>query len=116
MSGEGRLSLHVLDTARGQAGDGLAFTLSVIGAQGDREILGRWVTDEGGRWMLDQAVTPLTAAIYEVIFEAEAYQRRFGQDSFYDLIALRVRITDPGGHYHIPLILSPYGYSTYRGG
>jgi 5-hydroxyisourate hydrolase len=113
---KGRLSLHVLDTARGRAGDGLAFTLARIDAAGDRVMLGHWMTDEGGRWLLDQTVIPLEAATYEVVFEADAYQRRLGQDSFYDRIAIRFRVTEPSGHYHIPLILSPYGYSTYRGG
>jgi 5-hydroxyisourate hydrolase len=115
MSAEGRLSLHVLDTARGVAGDGLFFTLSRIEGEG-RVTLGRWQTDGGGRWILDQAALPVIRGVHELIFETAAYQARFGQDSFYDLIAIRFVLGDEGGHYHIPLILSPFGYSTYRGG
>jgi 5-hydroxyisourate hydrolase-like protein (transthyretin family) len=59
---EGRLSLHVLDTARGQAGDGLGFTLSRIDAAGGREALGHWMTDDGGRWLLDDAAIPISGA------------------------------------------------------
>ena len=109
------LSLHVLDTARGEAGAGLTFSLSrVVGA--DRRFpLVEGVTDATGRWVLDHA-TPLEAGTYEFIFKVEAYQARFSTPGFYDVIAIRFRLARDGGHYHIPLILAPFGYSTYRGG
>ena len=113
------LSLHVLDTASGTAGAGLAFTLSRIEAQDAepevRIALTGSVTDAGGRWALDRAIA-LAGGLYELVFEAGAYQAEKGRDSFYDRIALRFRLQGSGGHYHIPLILSPFGYSTYRGG
>jgi 5-hydroxyisourate hydrolase len=109
------LSLHVLDTARGQPGAGLTFTLSRI-LDGDRRmIMAEGVTDGAGRWALD-ARTPLDVGIHEFVFAAEAYQARFGTPGFYDVIAIRFRLSEDGGHTHIPLILSPFGYSTYRGG
>ena len=109
------LSLHVLDTARGQAGAGLAFSLSRL-LEGDRRLLlAEDATDDTGRWALDPA-TPLDAGIHEFVFNAEAYQARLGTPGFYDLIAIRFCLARDGGHYHIPLILSPFGYSTYRGG
>jgi 5-hydroxyisourate hydrolase len=114
-SGTLSLSLHVLDTARGQAAAGLTFSLSRILDPDRRAILAEGVTDAGGRWALDPA-TLLEAGIHEFIFAADAYQARFGTPGFYDLIAIRFRLGEDGGHYHIPLILSPFGYSTYRGG
>lgn len=109
------LSLHVLDTASGTAGVGLAFTFALIEADEARTPLAAAVTNEGGRWSFDQPAA-LRPALYELIFQAGAYQATLGRDSFYDRIALRFTMKAAGGHYHIPLILSPFGYSTYRGG
>ena len=109
------LSLHVLDAARGQAGAGLGFSLRLILGPDRQAILAEDKTDEAGRWAWASA-KPLEAGIYEFIFAAEAYQARFGAPGFYDVIAIRFRMAEDGGHYHIPLILSPFGYSTYRGG
>jgi 5-hydroxyisourate hydrolase len=109
------LSLHVLDTARGQAGVGLAFSLSRM-ADGKAPVtLAEAETDGAGRWAADGAV-PLSEGTYELVFDAGRYQAGFGTPGFYDRIAIRFRMQSDGGHYHIPLILSPFGYSTYRGG
>lgn len=114
------LSLHVLDTTRGQAGAGLSFTLSRIAEDGGRALLAAGKTDAAGRWLPEGALG-LTAGVHELVFEAGAYQAGFApagaaEPGFYDLIAIRFRMREGGGHYHIPLILSPFGYSTYRGG
>ncbi|WP_459697757.1 hydroxyisourate hydrolase, partial [Acidisoma sp. C75] len=113
-AGELSLSLHILDTARGGPGAGLAFSLSRIEAESP-VALAAGVSDGAGRWALDRAV-PLLPGIYQIVFEAGAYQARCGAESFYDLIPIRFRLAAGGGHYHLPLILSPFGYSTYRGG
>jgi 5-hydroxyisourate hydrolase len=109
------LSLHVLDTARGCAGAGLAFSLVRLDGGGERLTLASAATDDAGRWALGGAA-PLDAGVHEFVFAAGAYQARFGAPGFYDLIAIRFILQAGGGHYHIPLILSPFGYSTYRGG
>jgi 2-oxo-4-hydroxy-4-carboxy-5-ureidoimidazoline decarboxylase len=109
------LSLHVLDTARGQPGAGLGVSLCRIDEAGGRITLAEGETDRAGRWVLDAAGSP-EAGIHELLFAAGAYQARFGTPGFYDVIAIRFRLLENGGHYHIPLILSPFGYSTYRGG
>jgi 5-hydroxyisourate hydrolase len=109
------LSLHVLDTARGQPGAGLAFSLSRIVDPDGRVLLAEGVTDDVGRWALEPA-TRLDPGIHELVFAAAAYQARFDTPGFYDRIAIRFRLVQDGGHYHIPLILAPFGYSTYRGG
>lgn len=109
------LSLHVLDTARGGPGSGLAFTFHRVedGARG--AMLGAGVADGAGRWALSDT-GELTPGLYEICFAAGAYQDRFGTAGFYDEITIRFRMVADGGHYHVPLILSPFGYSTYRGG
>jgi 5-hydroxyisourate hydrolase len=117
MAGGGALSLsvHVLDTARGEAGSALGFSLVRIEATGERVTLAVGETDGAGRWALGAGII-LRAGIHEFLFAAGAYQARFGAPGFYDVIAIRFRLTEDGGHYHIPLTLSPFGYSTYRGG
>ncbi|HEX3984058.1 MAG TPA: 2-oxo-4-hydroxy-4-carboxy-5-ureidoimidazoline decarboxylase [Acidisoma sp.] len=108
------LSLHVLDTATGVPGAGVAFRLTRIDEESRTLIVGA-VTDAGGRWALD-ATPPLRPGLYELVFEAEAYQQVQGRESFYDRIVVRFRMKPAAGHHHIPLILSPFGYTTYRGG
>lgn len=109
------LSLHALDTARGGPAAGLAFTFHRVESGVRCAMLAAGETDAAGRWTMDTTVA-LTPGLYEICFSADAYQHRFGVDGFYDDITIRFRMVAAGGHYHIPLILSPFGYSTYRGG
>jgi 2-oxo-4-hydroxy-4-carboxy-5-ureidoimidazoline decarboxylase len=109
------LSIHVLDTAGGSPGAGLAFSLSRIEEGDIRAVIATGVTDAAGRWAMDHAA-PLQPGVYEIVFDAADYQEAQGRDSFYDRIAVRFRMKPAAGHHHIPLILSPFGYSTYRGG
>lgn len=112
----GRLSLHVLDTARGCPGTDMAFTLVLLEHQ-IRIVLGDWRADEGGRWTHnpDQHGGALPIGTYEIVFAAGAYLQRQATPGFYDDIPIRVQLGDPDGRYHVPLILSPFGYATYRG-
>ena len=113
----GYLSVHVLDTALGQPAVGLALSLFRIGTV-VRTQLGAWHTNADGR-----CDTPLLSGAalipgpYEIVFNVGAWREmaKSGDLGFYDLIPIRFRVTDPTVHYHIPLLLSPYGYSTYRG-
>lgn len=110
---DGRLTTHVLDTATGRPGAGLGIVLSRL-EDGRRVELGRHRTNADGRCdapLLHGA--ELRAGLYELLFEVAAWR---GADAgFYDEIPVRFRITDPGAHHHVPLILSPFGYATYRG-
>ena len=117
----GRLTTHVLDTMAGTPAAGLAIELWEIRAKGeDARHLRTVVTDSDGR-----AGAPLleggdfTAGRYELRFRAGEYLRaRHGLDAdplFLDLVPVRFGIADPAQHYHVPLLLSAYGYSTYRG-
>ena len=109
----GRLTTHVLDTAGGRPGAGLRLTLSRIGE--DRtERLGEFVTNADGRCdapLLDGE--SLSAGEYELVFHVAAW--RHGDPGFYDTIPIRFRVVDPSAHHHVPLLLSPFGYATYRG-
>jgi 5-hydroxyisourate hydrolase len=111
------LTVHVLDTARGLPAARLAVTLYRIDGTG-RAALGVWLTNDDGRCdrpLLD--MTTMRAGTYEVVFDVAGWRRAAGQPDagFYDLVPIRFVAPDAAGHYHIPLLLSPYGYSTYRG-
>ena len=116
---EGYLTTHVLDTARGAPAAGLRITLYRI--EGTNRIkLATMETNADGR--TDTPILPrgqLSTGQYELLFEAGAYLDRTGpaQDGprFLDDIPLRFGIADDAAHYHVPLLLSPFGYSTYRG-
>jgi 5-hydroxyisourate hydrolase len=116
MSG-GRLTTHVLDTATGQPAAGLPLTLLRI--EGDEaRVLAHFHTNHDGR--CDAPLLSgeeLVAGIYEIVFRVGAWRAAAGAPTigFYHDIPIRFRVDDPNGHYHVPLILSPFGYSTYRG-
>jgi 5-hydroxyisourate hydrolase len=71
--------------------------------------------DTGGRAVLLEGDSFLPGD-YEIAFHAGDYQQNYGAAAFFTIIPIRFTITDASQHYHIPLVLSPYGYSTYRGG
>ncbi len=115
----GYLTTHVLDTARGVPADGMTITLNRIAGE-DREHLATITTNGDGR--TDAPILPedrFQSGTYELIFFAGDYLRASGQADefplFLDEIPLRFGINDGTSHYHVPLLLSPYGYSTYRG-
>lgn len=115
----GYLTTHVLDTARGCPAAGLPITLYRLDGE-TRHRLAQMTTNEDGR--TDQPILPqdqFTPGTYELVFEAGAYLRASGQTAqeplFLDQVPIRFGINDPQAHYHVPLLLSPYGYSTYRG-
>lgn len=111
----GYLTTHVLDTARGQPAAGLAITLYRINGA-TRETVAHMITNADGR--TDGPILPVDAfkkGEYELVFEAGAYLRSAGMsDAFLDAVPLRFKMTEEA-HYHVPLLLSPFGYSTYRG-
>ena len=113
----GKLTTHVLDTARGKPAAGVVIALYRIEGQA-RHLIGQATTNQDGRTdapMLQGAET----GHYELVFHAGAYLRATGQASgdvlFLDEIPIRFGMTDAGAHYHVPLLISPFAYSTYRG-
>jgi 5-hydroxyisourate hydrolase len=116
----GRLTTHVLDTALGRPGAGIAITLYRLTPSGGRERLGDFTTNNDGR--CDRPVlegAAFTVGTYELVFAAGAYFERAGlklpAPKFLDEVTIRFGIAAPEEHYHVPLLLSPYSYSTYRG-
>ncbi len=113
------ITTHVLDTALGRPAEGVPVTLSLLEAQaGGRRFrdLGGGRTDADGRLRgLLQKDADLAAGIYRLTFDTAAYFREKGVLAFYPEVTVVFEVREPGGHYHVPLLLSPFGYSTYRG-
>ncbi len=114
----GRLTTHVLDTALGRPAAGLKIELFTL--DGGTILLKTLHTNADGRGdapILEGAA--LMRGHYELRFHAGDYLRSLGatlpDPAFLDIIPIRFGIADPASHYHVPLLLSPYGYSTYRG-
>jgi 5-hydroxyisourate hydrolase len=114
------LTTHVLDAAQGTPAEGL--TIELYRLSGDRrEKLKTVQTNSDGRvdgWPL-LAGESFKVGQYELVFHAGDYLRGKGvalpEPAFLDIIPIRFGIADESGHYHVPLLLSPYSYSTYRG-
>lgn len=113
----GYLTTHVLDTARGRPAEGLRVEL--FRWTGVRELAGRGVTNADGR--LDRPIlseADFRTGAYELLFHAGEWFDRTGlalpAPKFLDLVSIRFGMAEDA-HYHVPLLLSPYGYSTYRG-
>ncbi|MCB5411340.1 hydroxyisourate hydrolase [Pseudogemmobacter faecipullorum] len=116
----GRLSTHVLDAARGLPAAGLRLSLYRLAGGGARDRLGDYVTNADGRTdapLLSGA--ELIPGQYEILFLAGDWLRENqlagGDHLFLDQIPIRFGISAPGQHLHVPLLLSPFAYSTYRG-
>lgn len=115
----GRLTTHVLDTARGKPAAGVKIMLYRISGQSHRKIA-EAVTNADGRTDAPMlAGDALKEGSYELVFCAGDYLRASGQAGdgvlFLDEIPIRFGIPDAGQHYHVPLLISPFAYSTYRG-
>jgi 5-hydroxyisourate hydrolase len=115
----GRLSTHVLDTVNGKPARGVAIELFAIEGGQRRSVL-RTATNADGRTdaplMIGDAFRTGT---FELVFEVGAYFSSFGTATadppFLDIVPIRFTIAEPDGHYHVPLLVSPWSYSTYRG-
>jgi 5-hydroxyisourate hydrolase len=114
----GRLTTHVLDTALGRPAAGLILELYRLGGAMPERVAAA-TTNEDGR--LDRPILEgddFTAGVYELRFHAGDYLRRsqsVSEPPFLDVVPIRFGVASPNDHYHVPLLLSPYGYSTYRG-
>ena len=108
------ITSHVLDTSLGKPATGVAVTLAVLDADAFR-VLGQGVTDADGRVKGLLGEVPLNVGLYRLSFETGAHYRLSGRASFYERVEIQFHVSEPAQHYHVPLLLSPFGYSTYRG-
>jgi 2-oxo-4-hydroxy-4-carboxy-5-ureidoimidazoline decarboxylase len=116
----GRLSTHVLDTHSGRPAAGVAIELVELSANGEPRIIARATSNHDGRTDAPLIGSqPLPIGHYELRFHVGDYFGRMGvqQDDppFLDVVPVRFAIAEPEGHYHVPLLVTPWSYSTYRG-
>jgi 5-hydroxyisourate hydrolase len=103
------ITTQVLDTTRGASAANIPVELDIfVHGRGWHQV-GHAITDEDGR-IADFGETP-AEGLYRIMFDVAAYMPH----SFYPSIAVTFEVTNPSGRYHLPLLLSPFGYSTYRG-
>lgn len=103
------LSSHVLDTTSGKPASGIKITLTTPQGQSFEGI-----TDDDGRCR-DWGNIDFSAGVYSVRFHCQAYLLAHHQASFYPHVDIAFEMTENGGHYHVPLLISPFGFSSYRG-
>lgn len=111
------ISTHVLDMSRGAPASGVPVYLEQQNSDESwTELCHAW-TDEDGRVKPFFLVgEPLTAGVYRLVFDMETYFTGLETVAFYPQVTVIFKIDDDPQHYHVPLLISPYGYSTYRGG
>lgn len=110
------ITTHILDTARGRPASGVAIHLERRSPDGGWLSLGRGATDADGRQRsLLSAGEALITGFYRLTFDTGGYYASLGIEGFYPEVSVVFEIRDPAQHYHVPLLLNPYGYSTYRG-
>jgi 5-hydroxyisourate hydrolase len=107
----GRLTTHVLDTASGRPAAGVRYELFALDGARRRVAEGRTNADGRADAPLLEG-TALAAGRYELVFQVGAY---FGRAPFLDEVPVRFVVADAGQHYHVPLLVSPWSYTTYRG-
>lgn len=110
------ITTHVLDTSAGQPAQGVDVRLAFQDAAGTWTALGHGTTDDDGRAtdLLDES-TPFQAGRYRLTFGVGRYFQAANREAFYPEVSIVFTVTAPDEHYHVPLLLNPYGYSTYRG-
>jgi 5-hydroxyisourate hydrolase len=108
------ITTHVLDTALGRPGKGIAIELE---RADDRvwHLIGGGVTDDDGRLRTLTPAGPVEPATYRIRFQTGAYFAAQGAQGFFPVVEIQFTVVDGAAHYHVPLLLSPYGFSTYRG-
>lgn len=108
------ISTHVLDLARGVGGKDVPVTLEIKQADGSWRQVAKARTDENGRVRSFADGVQAQAATYKLTFDMSGYGAT-GEAVFFPQIDVVFRVSDPSIHYHVPVVVSPFGYSTYRG-
>ena len=109
------ISTHILDISRGRPAASVKVTLERSDGEEWREIAAE-ITDQDGRIkQLLHRQDPLLIGLYRLTFDTQAYFEASGVAGLYPVVQVTITVTDDGAHYHIPLLLTANGYSTYRG-
>ena len=110
------ITTHILDTSTGRPASGIDVVLEVQRGPAEWATVGRGATDADGRLRtLMPFGTPPEPATYRLIFHTRPYFQRSAASTFYPHVVVVFDVVSSEGHYHVPLLLSPFGYSTYRG-
>jgi 5-hydroxyisourate hydrolase len=107
------VTTHVLDTAQGRPAAGVLVRLEQAVGQGGA-VIAAGTTDDDGR-VRSLGPDRVCAGTYRLVFDTAGYFTRTGQPCFYPEVSLSFVVADPDQHHHVPLLLSPFAYSTYRG-
>ena len=109
------ITTHILDLSTGKPAGGVRVALARVN-NAKRTVVGSGVTDADGRLgNLVPKASKVNAGVFELTFETGVYFRANGVEAFHPRVTVVVEITDPAQHYHVPLLISPFGYTTYRG-
>jgi 5-hydroxyisourate hydrolase len=109
------ITTHILDLSTGKPAPGVRVALARID-DAQRTTVGSGVTDADGRLRdLVPKAEKLNAGVFELAFETGVYFRSHGVEPFHPRVTIVVEISDAAQHYHVPLLISPFGYTTYRG-
>ena len=110
------ITTHILDTSKGKPAAGVTVVLEMKGKTGDWSKVANETTDPDGRInSLFPEGIPLERGSYRLTFETAAYFHSMQTESFYPYVQIVFEVKESSAHYHFPLLLSPFGYSTYRG-
>ena len=108
------ISMHVLDTTSGRPAAGLGIHLEALDDDGTVRSLGHFITNDDGR-VPKSAHDFLTPGVHRATFETGPWLDAHHGGGFWPFVPIVFRVTDVDAHYHVPLLLSPYGISSYRG-
>jgi len=110
------ITTHILDTSLGRPAEGVSIVLEIEMGEDNWEEIGRGVTDKDGRLRtLISSDARLHTGVYRINFDVAEYFAKQEKESFYTVISIVFVVRDAAEHYHVPLLLNPFGYSTYRG-
>ena|SRR5687767_15886987 len=111
-----QITTHVLDTAEGRPAIGMRVVLELAEPSGVYQVVGERLTDRDGRVRdLVPESRPLTPGTYRLRFETGQYFAGAGITPFHPVVEITFAVRDPAQHYHVPLLLTAHGYTTYRG-
>ena len=109
------ITTHILDLSTGKPASGVRVSLARV-TDAERATVGAGVTDADGRLReLVPKAAGLNAGVFELTFETGTYFRGRGVEPLHPRVTITIEITDPRQHYHVPLLISAFGYTTYRG-